>query len=177
MLALSLAAGAARADDAPAVRESAETPGAQPWLHLDPDVLLDLRPLGAAEMTDHATFGLGSRGRLALTGSSWSNEDANLDGRAAIDLVARGWNVRAQLVYDLGPFDVRAWSELANVDYNVGRGYYLDAGVSIGRTKRLSRWTTAWISLGLVHRRWLGDEQPLGESDDTQLRLSLGFTF
>jgi len=66
---------------------------------------------------------------------------------------------------------------VAHVDTRFGSGSYVDLGLSLSRTVRLSRWMTAWISLSFGRRRWLDSSPPAGEADATEAMLTIGTTF
>ncbi len=150
-----------------------------PWLHLDDAVLAPGLEAFDATRDSRTTFiKLGPRTRLALDGASWS---ANLDmrddgGPGARDIPGHGWRAGLRLSHDFGLVRVRTNGSINHVDTRYGTGTYTDVGLSIGRTHRLSRWMTGWISLGIERRRWSGPPPP-GESNATELTLTIGTTF
>lgn len=58
-----------------------------------------------------------------------------------------------------------------------GSATYIERGIALTRTHKFNRWNTAWISLSLTQRSWVGDKPPPGEQDSTQVMLSVGTTF
>lgn len=156
----------ARADDALAVREGTLLrPGEEPLLELDP-VWRPTRALDAPIDTTRALFVVADT-LVALESSRWSYDNG---------MTGDGWGTSLRLSRNLGPLRVSGYASYQALDTRLGAGSYVDLGISVGRTVRLSRWMTAWIALSLGHRRWL-DEPPVGESSGTTLMLSVGTTF
>jgi hypothetical protein len=175
---LGLVAGAptARGDGEVEVREGGALLEPGPRLELDPVLPPLLQGLGATEEADRAELRIGADTRVLLEGVRWIHDDAA--ALPHVDLPARGWRAAVRLSHDLGFARVEAGASLNEVDSRFGSGRYVDLGLSIRRTFRLSRWMTAWISLGVGRRRWLGAGQPpAGESDATEVMLRVGTTF
>jgi hypothetical protein len=179
----SLAAGAllaaarpARADEAVEAQATDEEPRGGRWLELDPTLRLRLEGLGALEETDRRELRLGRRTRVVLEGTRWANEDG--EPLPYIDLPARGWRTTLRISRDVGGgLRLGATASVNEVDSRFGSGAHVDIGLSLGRTFRLSRWMTGWISLGVGWRRWLGEEPPAGEAGGTEAMLRIGTTF
>jgi hypothetical protein len=171
---LVVAARAARADDELEAHARSKLLWDGPSLVLDPVLLPRLEGLGAAEERERTPLRLGPRTRLVLEGVHWANQDTA--ERQHVDVVARGWRAAARLSYDFGFLRLGASASVDHVDTRFGSGSYVDLGVSLSRTVRLSRWMTAWISLSLGRRRWQGSP-PAGEADSTEAMLTVGTTF
>jgi hypothetical protein len=176
--------GAAHADDATSVHDGADERPAlfrtddEPMLHLDPVASPSFAGLGATKLVDdRKRIDLGKRTWVELEGTQWKND---------LDVPQRGWSATVRVAHDFGPFWVSASASASytdsrfgrGVDPRRGRGTSIDAGVTIGRSKRLSRWKTAWIALTVGVRRWQGEEGPIDEPKDSgQVMLSIGTTF
>jgi hypothetical protein len=175
---LGLVAGAppVRGDDGLEVRARSELLDPGPRLELDPVLPPLLVGLGATAQVDRTELRIGADTRVVLEGVRWIHDDAA--ALPHVDLPARGWRAAVRLSRDLGFAHLEAGASLDEVDSRFGSGRHVDLGLSIRRTFRLSRWMTAWISLGVGRRRWLGDEPPpAGESDATSVMLRVGTTF
>lgn len=177
VLVLVVRARPARADEALEVHESPEPPRAGRWLELDPTLRPRLEGLGAAQETYRSERRLGLRTRAVLESVRWANEDDDEDTLPALDLPGRGWRAALRLSHDFGFARLDANVSVNHVDMRFGSGSYVDLGISLGRTFRLSRWMTGWISLGIGRRQWVGDQPPADESDATELMLRIGTTF
>lgn len=142
----------------------------EPLLHLDPTI--QPQRIGLPENIDVAeqtTIALGKRTWVELQGLRYTNESVTTE---------RAWTASLRLAHDLGPFTVIAHATLGGVDSRYERGGYYDVGLTIGATKRLSRWMTAWIALSVGRRVWLGKEPPPGEvKESTAVMLTIGTTF
>jgi len=181
MVLLASGAGTARAEDHAdaSVRESSaltdEPDG--PWLDLDVLLPPSIESFDATRDGTSTTFERWST-RMRLEGTWWTaGADVPENGATNLDLPGEGWRAAVRLSRALGPVRFTADASLNHIDSRYGRGWYRDLSISIGRTKRLSRWMTGWISLSLGHRAWLGEERPDGEQDATQIMLSIGTTF
>lgn len=109
-----------------------------------------------------------------------SVESANIDreDKVALDVPLRAGCTGARLTRELGPLELDASASLGNLQTRYTKGYYYDVGVALTYRRKLSKWMTAWISLSIGRRTWLGDKPPLGEEkESTQLVLSVGTTF
>lgn len=163
----------ARADDAALEARARELAlrDAAPLLHFEPVLRPSLDGLSLAARTDtkRDVLRLGPRAIAEIEGTAWTTD---------LDVPARGWDAAVRLSYDLGPVRITAHASVHGVDARFGGGAYREIGVSIGRTFRLSRWMTAWVSLDIGQRHWLGEgPPPAGEADSTQIMLNLGTTF
>ncbi|CAN5922920.1 hypothetical protein BH11MYX3_BH11MYX3_13590 [soil metagenome] len=171
--AVALLPGAALADEPTSVRDG-EKPlllreTDETMLHLDLVALPSTAGLGAkAEVDERTTIAIGRHTWVELEGTRWSNE---------LDVRERGWTAGARLAHDFGPFFVGIGAELHSMDRRYSSGSYYDVGLTIGRSKKLSRWMTAWIALSIGRRMWLGDKPPVGEDNGEQVMLSVGTTF
>ncbi len=175
---LVLLAGARSAwgDGGVEVRERGELLEPGPRLELDPVLPPLLQGLGATEEADGIELRIGADTRVLLEGVRWIHDDAA--AMPHVDLPARGWRAAVRLSHDLGFARLEAGASVNGVDSRFGNGRYVDVGISIRRTFRLSRWMTGWISLGAGRRQWLGDgPPPAGESDATEVMLRVGTTF
>lgn len=137
-----------------------------PLLHLEPL----LRPNVESFVTDReshtASFDLGPIARANIEASAWRGE---LFG-------ATGWSGTIRVAHDFKWFQVGFEASINRVDSGTTHGSYRLLGLSIMRTKKLSRWMTAWISLTIGKRTWEG-QPPRGETNDTAVMLSIGTTF
>ncbi len=173
VVAVALVPGAALADDPTSVRDG-EKPlllreADEAFLHLDPVALPSLAGLGAkTEMHEQTSVVIGHHTWVELEGTRWSND---------LDVPERGWSGGVRLAHDFGPFVLSAGAQLHGIDRAYGAGSYYDIGLTIGKSKKLSRWMTAWIALSIGRRKWLGAQPPDGEADSTQITLSIGTTF
>lgn len=171
--AVALLPGAALADDATSVRDG-EKPlllreADEAILHLDLVTLPSNAGLGAkADVDERTTVTLGRHTWLELEGTRWSNE---------LDVPERGWNAGVRVAHRIGPVLVSLGAELHNIDRRYSSGSYYDVGLTIGTSKKLSRWMTAWLALTIGRRTWLGDKPPDGEANGYQLMISVGTTF
>ncbi len=188
---LYLLAGVAHADDETSVRESLLfDKGTEPLLHLDP-VLPGIASLGTREDTHERTMmQLGDHTWAELEGVHWTNQDR--DRRILNDETTpeRGWTASIRLSHDFGPFQATLLARLGEIDSQqallsqrlsgdtarLGPAHYYDLSVTIGKSKKLSRWNTAWIALTLGYRGWIG-KPPGDELSGGQAMLSIGTTF
>ena len=155
LVALALVPAAVHADDASAVRQ-AETPalvrGAdETMLHLDPVVLPFLADLRAREERRSRPLFVGAHTWIELEGARWEN---------ALDVPERGWMVGLHAAHDVGWLRASVSARLHNIDSRQGGGAYYDLGLTIGTSKRLSRWMTAWIALTIGARTWSASRRP-----------------
>lgn len=167
VLSLLALARPARADDGSlTLREGTLVrPGDEPLLELDP-VWRPTRALDAPIDIARAVV-LAADTLVTLESSRWSYDNG---------MTGDGWGATVRLARTLGPFRVSGFASYQALDTRLGAGSYVDLGISIGRTHRLSRWMIASISLGLWHRQWNGRPPP-GEADSTTIMLSVGTTF
>lgn len=187
-----LVAGVAHADEAAELHAQALFDKSnEPLLHIDPIALPSLSGLGTREDTHERTMmQVGERTWLELEGVHWTNQDK--DRRITNDETTpeRGWSAAARLSHDFGAFEIGLLARLGAIDSQQSllsdrlagdsqryapRSYY-DLGLTIGKSKKLSRWRTAWIALTLGYRGWLG-QPPGAERDGGQVMLSIGTTF
>jgi hypothetical protein len=153
-------------------------------LVLDPAPLFRHEGLASQRDGDHGAIDLGVA-RLRFGSDWWSNAD---DERLPpIDLPARGWKATLQLSHDFAWFDLVVGAGFGQVDVGglagedgdrTGRGRYLDLGVALVHSARLSRWVTWWISLGVNYGMWVdGRNGALGPASGYTLGLTIGTTF
>lgn len=175
--------GSAHADDdATRLAERYEASDAlpAPVLEIDPVFRPTVEGLATKEVHHTARYDLFGT-RITLDGVERLDET---------DVASRGWRTELKLRRDLGFAMLTAGLSLENIqstnivrtaeqgEQRFGSRTYVDMGVALTRTFKLSRWHTAWISLSLGRRRWLGDgPPPPGEQDSTQVMLSIGTTF
>jgi hypothetical protein len=172
----------ARADDAPrpsddAPRPSDDAPSAgaltvrahgeddEPALHLDP---LLARPVAetllATVQRDEAAFELGATNRAVLSAEHWKDSTSN----------ARGVTAGLHLSHDFGFARLVVGGSMSQIDSRFETGTAVHVGIALVAMRRLSRWTTAWLSLGLNYQAWLDrPDAPTTKS----FMLSLGATF
>jgi len=160
-------------DDDPAsihLRRLDEQSHDEPLLHLDGALLDRAAAEGVTVDARALTLELGPRARLAAQGASW--QTGSSPSMSADGLRLHGWQAAGELSYDLGPFRV-------GVNASLGRTGDLShrmVGLFAYRTFKLSRWMTAWITLGLSWEQWdtpaIASPRP-----GTSLGLSLGTTF
>jgi hypothetical protein len=172
--------GAARADDATSLHDG-ERPALlrkddEPMLHIDPIAAPTFTGLGATNLVEERKrIDLGKHTWVELEGTQWKND---------LDVPQRGWSAGVRIAHDFGPFWMSASASVNYVDSRFGRGVdpkrgrgtSRDVGVTIGKSKRFSRWVTAWIALTVGYRSWQG-EAPIDEQDGGQAMLSVGGTF
>lgn len=153
-------------------------------LVLDPAPLFRHESLASQRDGDGSAIDLGAVD-LRFRSDWWSNAD---DQRLPpIDLPARGWKASLVLSHDLGWFDLVVGAGFGQVDVDGlvgedgdrgGRGRYLDLGIALVHTARLSRWVTWWISLGVNYGMWVdGRNGALGPASGYTLGLTIGTTF
>ena len=141
----------------------------EPLLHLDP-IAQPLR-IGLPETVDVAeqrTIVLGKRTWAELQGMRYTNESVTPE---------RAWTASLRTAHDVGPFTIIAHATAGGVDSRYTRGNYYDVGLTIGKSKKLSRWMTAWIALSIGRREWLGEPPPGEIKESTGVFLSIGTTF
>ena len=193
VLACLLASGVALADDETSVRESTLLEkGNEPLLHLDPVLLPAGGGLGRVESTYERTMmQVGDRSWLELEGIQWTNQEK--DGRFTTDGATPegGWTASLRLSHDFGPFeasilgrvgetgsqDSQLASRMSGDQSKYGPARFYEVRLTIGKSKKLSRWMTAWIALTLGRRAYIGTP-PIGEdAASNQVTLSIGTTF
>ncbi len=141
----------------------------EPLLHVDPIIQpLRIGPPEAIDVDDQKTIVLGKRTWVELQGIRYTNTSVTPE---------RGWTASLRLAHDLGPFTVVAHATAGGVDSRYTRGSYYDVGLTIGKSKKLSRWMTAWIALSIGRREWLGEPPPGETKSSTGVFLSIGTTF
>jgi hypothetical protein len=170
---LLLAASPAHADNALQARVEAEA--AKSWLELDP--VFEPRAAGLLvtnRRETRETIALDARTALTLVLDEWANKEGAVGYR---DVRGQGWQASARLTRDLGWAQLSFTAALGDVDTAYTRGRYIDVGVSLLRTFRLSRKRTGWVGVTAGRRVWQGERPPLGEANGIQIMAVLGFTF
>lgn len=164
-----LVSGAARADAPISLHDGLLAHDDEPVLHIDPLVLPNLVAQGVQLDGDQlSTITLGKHSWAELHGVEWSDKR---------DIPGHGWTASLRLARDIGPFTIAATGSVNSVESWFGGFRYYEVGLSIGKSKRLSRWVTAWIALSVGRRVWIG-EPPDGEPPESSaVMLSLGWTF
>lgn len=152
-------ASTAHADDKLNLRVHGED--AEPLLHLDATFAPALETPFATVQSNSTRFDLGRATSAVLASEQWS--DTTTD--------ARGFTAGLHISHDFGFARLVAIGSAGQVQSRFGSGTYLDIGVALIKTLRLSRWTIAWFSLGLDYRSGIG--QPGGAA----LMARVGFTF
>jgi len=157
----------AHADDTTSIREvSVLHPGDEPLLQLDPVWRPNLA-LDAPLDTQRVVYALGERTVIALERENWSYDNG---------MTGDGAGGTFRLSHDFGPVRIGAYASYQALSTRAVSGSYVDLGLSVGRTFKLSRWMTAWIALSVSQRYWL-DEPPEYEENATTFMLSVGTTF
>lgn len=148
----------------------------KPSLTFDPVLRPQLQGEGGERDGKKTSLLLGPRTRATVEGVWWQiNQDQLLPNW---DVEARGWNAGLRIDHDLGWAQFQGSASVNRVDTRYGTGTYVDVGLSLRRTKRLSRWMTGWISLGVGIRQWQGTQPPpAGEKNAIGAMLTLGTTF
>ncbi len=136
-----------------------------PLLDLDP-VWRPALAFDAPLTTVGSSYARGSL-RLSVEASQWSHDNG---------LVGDGWGAAARLSGELGPLAVGGYASYQELDTTLGKGAYVDLGVSVGRTWRVSKWTTVSLALTLGQRTWTTAPPP-GEANATSLMFSIRGTF
>jgi hypothetical protein len=176
----------ARADEPIELRDGLTRDPTDPLLHVELalrniDTLLRSNTEGyeADVKRERFDFSIGARTRASIESSAWENPL----------LAGNGWGASLRLVHDFKVIQIGVEASIQRVDSGAveaapgthGKGVhrsYVFLGASATKTKRLSKWMTAWISLTVGRRKWLGDEPlPPGESNDNAGMLSIGTTF
>jgi hypothetical protein len=139
-----------------------------PVLVLDPVLRPNSEGLGDIDTHHRTTFDVPGSMQLVTDTVERYNE---------LDVFTRGWRVEGWLHRDLGFARLSVGGAVENIQSRDVRGSYYELGAALTRVFRLSRWNTAWISLSIGKRKWLGTEPPPGESDGTQVMLTIGTTF
>ncbi len=163
------------------VRALATSRDVEPWLQLDPTIAIlpaGVESFAAARDAKTTSLALGPKTRASLLGQSWSSVERDVIVAGERGLPGRGWRAGAELAHDFGVVQLRLSVAEGQVDGRYGRGRYRETSISLGKTHRFSRWVTGWVMLSAGRRTWIGEHPPPpGESDATQVMLSLGFTF
>jgi hypothetical protein len=152
-------ASTSHADDALTLRAHGED--AEPLLHVDPMFAPMLETPFAAVQSTSTRFDLGRATSAVLASERWI--DTTTD--------ARGFTAGLHVSHNFGFATLIAFGSAGQVESRFGSGSYLDIGLALAKTLRLSRWTIAWLSLGLEYHAGMG--QPGG----TALMARVGFTF
>ncbi len=192
LVACLLAAGVAHADEPTSVHESSLLEkGTEPLLHLEPLGLPSAGGHGHVEdLRERTMMQIGDHAWAELEGVHWTNQGP--DRRFTTDLTTpeRGWTASLRLSHDFGPFEASVLGRVGEIDSQHAqlgaqladsrsrytRARYYDIAFTIGTSKKLSRWKTAWFALTIGHRAWIG-QPPGDEQDATQVMLSIGTTF
>jgi hypothetical protein len=122
---------------------------AGPLLRFDPIVSTPVgRSLLATVERREAEFGLGHGNRARFTAEHWNDAGTH----------ARGMTAGLELSHDFGFARLIVHGGMNQVGARYGSGTSLSAGAALVTMRRLSRWTTIWLSLGLEFETWL--DQP-----------------
>lgn len=169
-----LVARIAHADEATELHEDSTVPEAltrdphAPLLSLDPFLRSNVEGFEADVKTERKDFALGPNTRARIESEAWTNPM----------LGGAGWGATARLAYNFHGLQFGFEAGYHRVDGQLTHGGYRFLGFSIAKTFKLSKWMTAWISLTVGQRQWLGDRgPPTGETNDTSAMLSIGTTF
>jgi hypothetical protein len=168
-----LVSGWARADDAASVTATERSP----LLHPDDDAMLRIDPMFAPVFRGIVNVDEATLARIDASAHSVIEVDVARIS-AERDVRERGWSVGVRVVHDFGWFSGVLSARLENTDSRYAGGTYYDVGFTLAKSKQLSRWKTAWISLSIGKRHWFGDNPPPGETKDSAgAMLSIGTTF
>lgn len=137
-----------------------------PLLHLEPLLRPDVESFVKDREAHTANLDLGPIARANIEASAWRGELFD----------STGWSGTIRLTRTFYGFQIGFEASMNRVDSALTHGTYRLVGLSIMRTKKLSRWMTAWISLTVGKRTWVGTPPP-GEVNDTAAMLSIGTTF
>jgi hypothetical protein len=146
-----------------------------PYLRLDPVQAPDLVSFDASRDGETTAIAVGHT-LLVLRGDWWAG-DKDDPLHPHVDQRGNGWRAGIQLARDLGFVKVSAGASVNRVDTDNGSGTYRQLDLAVSRSKRFSRWMTAFVSLGLGVRRWSGAASPPGEANGHQVTLTIGTTF
>jgi len=166
-LVICLSVSRAQADETTELHEGLTREEAGPLLHLDSMLRSNPEGLDADVKRESVDFDLGPRTRARVEANTWTNPLFN----------GEGWGTTLRLVHDFKVIQFSVEAGYQRVDSTFAHGGYALVGLSLTRTLRLSKWMTAWISLSVGKRRWLGQQPPPGEADDTAVMLNIGTTF
>ncbi|HEY5925053.1 MAG TPA: hypothetical protein VIV11_25400, partial [Kofleriaceae bacterium] len=167
---LVLSSGIAHGDETTSLREGLTRDPTEPMLHLDIDTALrsNVEGFEADVKTEHVDLDIGPRTRARVESTAWTSPLFS----------SEGWSASLRIVHDFKVVQVGVEAGYHRVDSASTRGSYRMVGVSLTRVQKLSKWMTAWLSLSVGQRKWLGEHgPPPGEADDTAFMLSLGTTF
>jgi hypothetical protein len=148
---------------------------AGPQLVIDPVLMRDLSNLGGHRTRERVRYQLGP---LTFTGEAetWQVDDHTPE-TPPIDLPGRGWSLGTRFAAQLpGGLTLEGVASIQRDDSAYGSGTHRDLGLAIRKAHRFSRWTTAWIQLGIGRRTWSG-QPPAGEKNATTVGISIGGTF
>ncbi len=165
LLAILCAAPPAVADDSLRLRFDAER------FHVDQPARSGLWTF---EDSDRSALVLGDSTRAVADGTWWSNVDQ--PSSPALGVAARGWAAGLHVERDLGFAQLVVHSSVEDLETRFGRERRASFGITLQRTYVLSRWMTAWVSLGIGRTVWLGTPAP-HDGDGTTAMLSIGTTF
>lgn len=170
-------------DDRPHIHIEREHTDADrvPLLSLDPIVSSRLEGIAKTQQRDATTISYGNA-RVVLEGLTAENSDRVAS--PALDTPFRSWRAGARFTHSIGPLELEVSAGLGDMQshylddkvFGVAGRYY-DVGVALTYRRRLSRWMTAWISLGIGRRTWLGDPPPGEVKEATSATLTIGTTF
>ena len=165
--------GRSHADDGLVVHAHAEAP--EPLLHLDPELAPPiLETFQAVQDVERTVVDLSSRATAVVTSVAWADANGPMpEGVATEPLAARGWHTGLQLSYDLGAgIHLVAFGGTGAIESRFGSGTFFNYGLALVRLFHLSRWTTAWLSLGVEDVTWTGAGR-----GGAAMMLRAGFTF
>jgi len=168
-----LVSGWAHADDAASVTVTERSP----LLHPDDEPMLRLEALPAPVFRGIVNVDEGTLARIDAGAHSVVEVDvARISSQ--LDVPERGWSAGIRAVHDFGWFTGALSARLEHTDSRFAEGTHYDVNLTLAKSKRLSRWMTAWVALSVGYRHWLGDALPPGESRDSLgVTLSIGTTF
>ena len=139
-----------------------------PLLTFDTILRSNTEGFDADVKTEQTDFTLGPNTRARVESEAWTNPL----------LAAEGWGATARLAYNFHGIQFGFEAGYHRVDSQFAHGGYTQLGFSIAKTFKLSKWMTAWISLTVGRRAWLGqDGPPPGETNDTSAMFNIGTTF
>jgi hypothetical protein len=167
VIAILLVAGSVGADEDTELHEGLTREATGPLLDLETTLRSYTEGLDAESKREQYDFTIGRHTRAQLEANAWQSPL----------LAGKGYGATLRLVHDFKVIQVGVEASVQRVDSQFAHGSYYTVGLSLTRTLRLSKWMIGWLSLSIGRRKWLGNQAPPGEADDTTLMLSLGTTF
>lgn len=171
-------AGIAHADEPTELHEGLTRDATGPLLHIENALRPQAQGFDSDVRSDQIDLDVGPHTRVQFESSAWARyEDGIPKGWTTSLFGAEGWSSTLRIVHDFKVIQVGFEASYNRVDSSYAHGSYALVGISLTKTKRLSRWMTAWLSLSLGYQRWLGEGAPPGEQNGAAGMLTIGTTF